>query len=64
MTDYFTDENINVKPKLKITMDQILKKSYKNCQSVPQEKSFRTNFENEIQNAPFSAKKFLCKIPS
>ena len=58
VTDYFTDENIKFKVETKNYNDQILKKSYtaKLSKLSPQERVFRTNFESEIQNAPFFSK--------
>ncbi|MEZ7508831.1 MG2 domain-containing protein [Cloacibacterium sp. Arc13] len=64
--NYFTDENVNVKVETKNYNDQILKKSYtaKLSKLSTQERVFRTNFENEIQNAPiFSKEVFVQKFP-
>ncbi len=64
--NYFTDENVNVKVETKNYNDQILKKSYtaKLSKLSPQERVFRTNFESEIQNAPFFSKEvFVQKFP-
>ncbi|MBV2224844.1 MAG: hypothetical protein KUL74_08320 [Cloacibacterium sp.] len=64
--NYFTDENVNVKVETKNYNDQILKKSYtaKLSKLSPQERVFRTNFESEIQNAPFFSKEvFVLKFP-
>lgn len=64
--NYFTDENVNVKVETKNYNDQILKKSYtaKLSKLLPQERVFRTNFESEIQNAPFFSKEvFEQKFP-
>lgn len=66
VTDYFTDENIKFKVETKNYNDQILKKSYtaKLSKLSPQERVFRTNFESEIQNAPFFSKEvFVQKFP-
>lgn len=66
VTDYFTDENIKFKVETKNYNDQILTKSYtaKLSKLSPQERVFRTNFENEIQNAPiFSKEVFVQKFP-
>jgi len=64
--NYFTDENVNVKVETKNYNDQILKKSYtaKLSKLSLQERVFRTNFESEIQNAPFFSKEvFVLKFP-
>jgi len=67
VTDYFTDENIKFKVETKNYNDQILKKSYtaKLSKLLSQERVFRTNFESEIQNAPFFSKEvFVQKFPN
>lgn len=64
--DTFTDENIKVKVETKNYNDQNLKKSYqvKLSKLIPEERIFRKNFENEIQDLPkFSKTEFIQKFP-
>lgn len=64
--DSFTDENIKVKVEIKNYNNQNLKKPYqvKLSKLVPQERIFRSNFENEIQDLPkLSKQEFIQKFP-
>lgn len=64
--DSFTDENIKVKVEIKNYNNQNLKKPYqvKLSKLVPQERIFRSNFENEIQDLPKLIKQeFIQKFP-
>lgn len=64
--DTFTDEPIKIKVETKNYNDQILKKSYQVKLSKLQleERIFRTNFENQIQDLPkFSKAEFIQKFP-
>lgn len=66
IADSFTDEPIKIKVETKNYNDQNLKKSYnvKLSKLVPEERIFRTNFENEIQDLPkFSKTEFIQKFP-
>ncbi|TXF78882.1 alpha-2-macroglobulin family protein [Chryseobacterium sp.] len=64
--DTFTDENIKIKVETKNYNDQNLKKSYlvKLSKLVPEERIFRSNFEQEIQDLPkLSKQEFVAKFP-
>lgn len=64
--DSFTDEHIKIKVETKNYNDQNLKKPYqvKLSKLVPQERIFRSNFENEIQDLPkLSKQEFIQKFP-
>ncbi|MGZ5211972.1 MAG: MG2 domain-containing protein, partial [Kaistella sp.] len=64
--DTFTDENVKIKVETKNYNDQNLKKPYqvKLSKLVPEERIFRKNFEQEIQDLPkFSKQEFITKFP-
>lgn len=65
--NYFSDENINIKVETKNYNNQILKKSYTAKLSTikPEERIFRNNFENQIQDFPVLSKEiFVQKFPN
>ncbi|UBB90655.1 hypothetical protein J4771_04715 [Candidatus Kaistella beijingensis] len=64
--DAFADENVTVKVETKNYNDQNLKKSYnvKLSKLLPDERIFRSNFEQQIQDLPkFSKSEFVQKFP-
>lgn len=64
--DSFTDENIKIKVETKNYNDQNIKKPYQVRLSklTADERIFRSNFENEIQDLPkFSKTEFIQKFP-
>lgn len=64
--DSFTDEHVKIKVETKNYNDQNLKKPYqvKLSKLVAEERIFRSNFENEIQDLPtLSKQEFIQKFP-
>ncbi|MBH1960451.1 MAG: hypothetical protein I8H68_10100 [Flavobacteriia bacterium] len=64
--DTFTDENVKIKVETKNYNDQNLKKPYsvKLSKLVPDERIFRDNFKEEVQDLPkFSKAEFVQKFP-